>query len=241
VNKEKSNWIWWVLSPIYKCAERKKTRIKEKKDIGDEEKKKEIGLLIQELNFHYLCISIFLCVLVQLVVTIGECQPFKGWYNSPYKDIYGTLVIVFSWFYLFSRANEIFKAFLNDAVCKLDRDESTNSLKYGERLKLALNSYIELILLFAMVYFLSPSDFFCFKESHNFHSIFEAIYFSGVTITTLGYGDITPINLFIQLTTIYEVLVGFSLIIVSFAVYSNLAIAEQKCNNQKTCGSRFWR
>jgi len=229
VNKEKSSWIWWVLSPTYKYAELEKSRITDEKDIKDEEKKKKISLLIKKLNIRYLYLSIFLCVLVQLVVTLGECQPFKGWYNSPsYKDIYSILVIVFSWFYLFSRTNEIFKAFLHDAVCKLNYDPSISSLKYGERLKLAFNSYIELILLFAMVYFLSPSEFF--KGCYKFSSIFEAIYFSGITITTLGYGDITPTNFVIQITTVYEVLVGFSLIIVSFAVYSNLAISEQKCN-----------
>ncbi len=52
--------------------------------------------------------------------------------------------------------------------------------------------------------------------------IFETVYFSGVTITTLGYGDISPSHIVPQLLTVFEVICGFSLLIVSFTIYTGL-------------------
>lgn len=53
-------------------------------------------------------------------------------------------------------------------------------------------------------------------------NIIESLYFSGVTITTLGYGDIHPIHPIPQLLTVFEVMCGFSLLVVSFAIYTGL-------------------
>ena len=134
------------------------------------------------------------------------------------------MIVLVVWSFLLSRAIEITKAFLGDAIDKLNGDLPNSDLKYGERLKLALTSYIELIINFGTLYFLMPVCFF--KDFYKFNSVLEAIYFSGVTITTVGYGDISPSIWFLQFLTVFEVLSGFSLIVVCFTIYSSLALSR---------------
>lgn len=64
------------------------------------------------------------------------------------------------------------------------------NLKTEKKLQLVLLLYLFLALLFAWVYYENPASFnVCSKISFP-----QAIYFSFVTITTLGYGDISPVN-----------------------------------------------
>ena len=47
-------------------------------------------------------------------------------------------------------------------------------------------------------------------------SVFDSIYFSFVTITTLGYGDIIPLYDIAKIITICEVATGFIFIVLVF-------------------------
>jgi voltage-gated potassium channel len=47
----------------------------------------------------------------------------------------------------------------------------------------------------------------------------DAIYFSGVTLATLGYGDISPVHPFSKLLSVYEVLAGLLIVVISLALY----------------------
>ncbi|WP_429138702.1 potassium channel family protein [Aeromonas allosaccharophila] len=89
-------------------------------------------------------------------------------------------------------------------------------LKNHDRLVLSFRSYFELVINFSIIYSLLPGIFWKGGGSLN---IIEAMYFSGVTITTLGYGDISPENWFSQFLSVFEVLCGFSLIVVCLAIY----------------------
>ena len=77
--------------------------------------------------------------------------------------------------------------------------------------------YLALIPIYATVYFLFPS---IIGEERTY---IECIYFSTVTITTLGYGDITPIGAIGQLVTASESLLG----VVSIGLFLN-AIASAR-------------
>ena len=121
---------------------------------------------------------------------------------------------------LFSRCNEIFFAFLKDAINKLSDKPPGSDLTNGNRVALALKSYLELVINFALIYFLFPVEN-GWECGNSPDDILSALYFSGVTITTLGYGDYTPTHWFLQLTTVYEVFCGFILLIVSFAIYAS--------------------
>ena len=74
-------------------------------------------------------------------------------------------------------------------------------------LMLLLINYFEMIIGFALLYVYSSSiagyDMIAINNS------WKALYFSIVTITTLGYGDITPINTTGEILVTIETLMGF--------------------------------
>lgn len=94
---------------------------------------------------------------------------------------------------------------------------SGRDIKNADRLILSFRSYFELIINFAIIY--SLVNGIHWGEGKPSLNIIDALYFSGVTITTLGYGDISPEHWFSQFLAVFEVLCGFSLIVVCFAVY----------------------
>jgi len=136
---------------------------------------------------------------------------------------------------LLSRCSEILYAFLIDAYDKISASGKSSNLtlpsakawwhleidnepiQMHHRMVLALRSYIELILNFSVLYFLLPIE--QWKELKAPLTIIDTLYFSGVTITTLGYGDITPTGWFPKFLSVYEVFCGFTLLVVCFAVY----------------------
>ncbi len=124
----------------------------------------------------------------------------------------------------------MFVAFLKDAVSHLQPKKHASSLKYYERIPLAAKSYLELIILYGVLafilhYFYQTLSCGASDPSCCDITVWQTIYYSGVTITTLGYGDISPIDWSAQLLAIYEVINGFSLIVVSFTVYVSRSIA----------------
>lgn len=134
-------------------------------------------------------------------------------------------------YYIWSRAYEILIAFIRDALDKTKpRKKPQSNLPPNKRIELALKSYLELILIFGVAYWLMPQEWW--KEPNGPQSIWEAVYYSGVTITTLGYGDITPKFFVAQIFSVFEVLCGFSLLVVSFAIYVGLPWPEPPESNE---------
>jgi len=115
-----------------------------------------------------------------------------------------------------SRSNEIFISFIQDAIDKTSNKKDRSTLTYSDRIALSLRSYVELIFNYAAMYLIMPKQYF---GSGQVRDVIDAIYFSGVTITTLGYGDISPKEWAPKLLVVHEVLCGFTLLIVSFAIY----------------------
>tara|TARA_Y100000758_G_C15926967_1_gene377272 strand:- start:16 stop:720 length:705 start_codon:yes stop_codon:yes gene_type:complete len=232
MQKKETSCAWWLVTPTYKYAEYNKNALIEKGASST-----ELSSALKKYNMRYFISSLTICLAVQLL-SILEFQlfPVFGFESQPViKYIYWFMIVLVVWSFLLSRAIEITKAFLGDAIDKLNGDLPNSDLKYGERLKLALTSYIELIINFGTLYFLMPVCFF--KDSYKFNSVLEAIYFSGVTITTVGYGDISPSIWFLQFLTVFEVLSGFSLIVVCFTIYSSLALSRSPVC--KICGRKL--
>lgn len=194
--------------------------------------------VIRLLNWFYFLLAI-LSVLAILTIEITL--------DIGLRELLSSNLIIAIWsMYLLSRCSEIYAAFLRDALDKVSGKESKgrgkwwprplvkmknmtfshqwisrrvkgSSLQNHDRLALSFRSYFELIVNFAILYLLTPATFW--KDCKNPEGIWESGYFSGVTITTLGYGDITPVHWFPQFLTVFEVLCGFALIVVCFAVY----------------------
>jgi voltage-gated potassium channel len=122
------------------------------------------------------------------------------------------------------RMNEIFYAFYQDAIERLSGSTPHTKLTPAQRIKLAMRSYLSLTLNFAFVSFFMPSTFYdpCFTNFHN------ALYFSGVTITTLGYGDIKPVHAISKFFAVYEVFSGVLLVVVAIGVYIS-GLSSKNC------------
>ena len=60
----------------------------------------------------------------------------------------------------------------------------------------------------------------------------DAVYFSVITITTVGYGDIHPTNDITKIFTIFYVLLGVGIIAASLNILVRIA-AQKRLNNQK--------
>lgn len=205
-----------LLSPtcalVYCC--KRSARKKTKKKF---ERQKAVGALIRKFHTSYLVVASVLALVCLVLSVVG----YSTEYGNPYFAFFAALV----WIYSISRANEIFYAFIGDAITKVKFKNNRSDLRFGDRIRLALWSYLELVVNFASLYYVMPADWF--KES--LENYWQALYFSGVTITTLGYGDYAPKCWVSQLLSVYEVFCGFSLLIVSFTVYVSRGTSEKRC------------
>jgi hypothetical protein len=69
---------------------------------------------------------------------------------------------------------------------------------------------------YALVYYAGmDGETFSFSNSGLQPSFMEAMYFSGVTIATLGLGDVTPLSPLYQAIAVSEALVGFGILTLS--------------------------
>lgn len=100
-----------------------------------------------------------------------------------------------------------------------------------------MRSYIELILLYGILQFilsfgafdiLQPKSLHCQLNKDLWDNAWDTIYFSGVTMATIGYGDLSPKCGISQFLAIYEVINGFVLIVVSFTIYVSRSIVEEE-------------
>ena len=189
--------LFALLSPTWALADNLKPKDKFKR-----------AIVIKKLNSLYLWIS------VVSVIGVLVYQKFWVFPDKACLNIALPYIVIFPWsYFLLSRCNEIFWAFLRDAFDQLDEKDNPNStLTYKDKLKLSLKSYLELIINFSLLYALLPSTKEFWSNGKAPTEISCALYFSGVTITTLGYGDISPQHWYPQFLTIYEVFCGFILL-----------------------------
>ncbi|WP_294344504.1 ion channel [Prosthecochloris sp.] len=73
------------------------------------------------------------------------------------------------------------------------------------------------ILFFGLLYFLIPGAI-------SQHGILNSVYFSFVTFTTLGFGDITPVSMVAKLLVIVEVVMGYIMLGLLVAIVSRRVI-----------------
>jgi voltage-gated potassium channel len=199
-----------ILSPTLVFAKYKKSKVSH-----DPER---VRLLLISFNWRYFCGTL---LLVPLVCLLGR------------TSCAGAIMIpVFA--YSLSRVNEIFIAFIEDASSHLRPRPRSSTLKYYERIPLAMRSYIELIILYGFIALSLEYWFDGLSRGTDAEdcivTAWESIYFSGVTITTLGYGELTPRHWLSQFFSVYEVLNGFTLIVVSFTVYVSKSIDAKEAD-----------
>ena len=119
---------------------------------------------------------------------------------------------------LLSRCIEVFVAFYRDAMAKLKSRPSDSNLSPAQRVNLALASYAEIILDFALLYSFFPQT--AWQCGHRPSSMVVLISYSATTITTSGGGALQAEHWSLQTVTAFEIFTGVILLIVCFAVYA---------------------
>ena len=97
--------------------------------------------------------------------------------------------------------------------------------------------YILLALLWAIIFMLieilSPGSFSGISSDLKHHKFSEFLYFSIVTLTTLGYGDVTPISPFARMVALLETIVGvFYIAILVATLVGNLITTKMQSSNE---------
>jgi len=91
-------------------------------------------------------------------------------------------------------------------------------------------SYGFTIYYFAFIYFvvhrLSPASFEGMKATTPIGTLWAFIYYSVVTITTLGYGDIVPGTPIAQAATVIELFAGFFFVVFLFSAFVSYQISK---------------
>jgi len=118
-----------------------------------------------------------------------------------------------------SRCNEIVCALLHDVGRELDFAKSSTALTTGQRVKMAMRSYMGLLINFGEIYYLLPRLFPAAFFDPPLKNFVDALYFSGITIATVGYGDIKPDHVVTKLLVLYELFSGLLLVVVALSVY----------------------
>ena len=81
-----------------------------------------------------------------------------------------------------------------------------------------------------LLYTISPNSFNLGPQKSFEESVVVAVYFSFVTITTLGYGDIIPISPIARMLSVMEALIGQLYLIVMVARLVALNCTQSKEN-----------
>lgn len=195
-------YIGWLISPTRRWVEAHKDGAASAQDKGDVLRRfSKVSCNVEVL------LAFLLCVLTPTLP--------KTWM------LVGTWLVIW---YAVSRIYEIIFAFYGDAVRQLKSEPRTSNLLHMERVFMAIKSYFGLIVCFAALYYFIPIDMFetTVNEPKNLNDSiggFEALYFSTVTITTLGYGDIQPVEWPSRLLVMLQTVSGLFLLVVSVACY----------------------
>lgn len=171
--------------------------------------------MIAKWNKAFLGLAALLCAVTFLTGRFG----LKSGYAA-----FAIEVVVF--FTAWTRCNETVIAFGRDAWDKLDRRHRSNVfLPAKARLVFVIQSYAEIFLWFGLVACYLPSNMY----NANIHlDILTAIYFSGATISTLGYGDIVPVHWISRFISLYEVFSGLFLIAGAITIYLSQSLDSAK-------------
>lgn len=170
---------------------------------------------------------------VEYILRLYSCQSTRGYALSFYGliDLFSILptYIAFLWpggvYLIVIRILRVLRIF---RILKLMRymGEATLLMRalIGARRKIFvfLYSLLTLIIIFGCLMFLVEGP------ENGFESIPHSIYWAIVTITTVGYGDITPHTVLGQFIAATSMILGYAIIAVPFGIVSSEIITEQQ-------------
>ena len=193
-----------------------------------------------KISYLFHCLSFLLAILIVGILLVLVLPDFSVY------SLHGNLSPLFLWLwatFLIARCNHIFYGRLLDALVHIKpiRNKSSKirhstyfpwlknflskwlssaaseTTEIHRKLTMTLRNYVELVLNFSLLYLMFPASFW--KNNNPPKNIAESIYYSSVTVTTLGYGDISPTHWLPQFLVVFEVFSGFVLVFVCFSIY----------------------
>lgn len=146
-----------------------------------------------------------------------------------------TYVLVGAAVLAFWRINELVIAFFKDSIEKLEMGKSRLKLKRDQLISLLIFGYLEVICQFGISHFCVDKLYERYSHpcayTKSFLTAFDAAYFSGITITTTGFGDFAPSRSIARAATVYEAVVGIILIAMSLAAYLSFTRLEAQAKD----------
>jgi hypothetical protein len=100
-----------------------------------------------------------------------------------------------------------------------------NGKIYKITLDLLKNRSIRTVFFILLLVILIGTIFYTVVEGW---SIFDSLYFTIITLTTVGFGDLVPSSTFSKMFTMFYVLVGVGLMIGFFTVIAEYIIRKEK-------------
>ncbi|MFY0676294.1 MAG: two pore domain potassium channel family protein [Neptuniibacter sp.] len=151
----------------------------------------------------------------------------------------------------FKVANAIFKIFFIFLLNKLkfsDRVSSLNNLNemLGFKFFFLFLPYVVMGVIFAgiwcLIYMIDHSSINSFNED-NAITVFEAVYFSFVTMTTLGYGEVTPNSWLAKWVVIWQSAYGifYMAVVVGLSIGYSLSLAKFATEKSKPSNEPFYK
>lgn len=176
------------------------------------------SIVIVGLNLGYLAVAI--CTIVALIASRTDARllHISGW------------SIACAWaYFLWSRCIEVLIAFHRDALDRLKGRRTGSDLTGPWRVSLALNSYLELVIDFALLYVLLPAD--TWKKAPG--TFTDALWISASTITTSGSAGFEALKWPPQVLSTLEIFAGVILLVVCFTLYSGGAVNSSRRAKRK--------
>lgn len=195
------------LSPDYSISLYYKNRLKKEVKYNQADKIKQILTRFNYTNLLYTMLVFILFYFYYFFIIKGRTS-----FEYTTGNVFLNMFILYR---TIARSMEITYAFYNDV--KSSKKNST--LKSNQRIQLAVNSYIELILLFSMAYQITGAFSYDTLKDNIIRS-FGIMTFTDIDLTYYNYlGKYIPIGLGIRILMILQIISSITLVVFSIAKY----------------------
>jgi len=137
-------------------------------------------------------------------------------------------------YYGYSRIVEIYIAFAKDLRDRSNGEYPTTNLRKIDRIRMAWFSFIGLIINYSLVFWSQPIFEIQTSCKVPVSRYFEILYYSCISICTVGYGEIAPATTAARFLTMIEVLSGAIMISTIIGMYLSAPNDEPINRNNTT-------
>lgn len=115
----------------------------------------------------------------------------------------------------------------------LEESETLTTALYASRRKIAV--FISVVL--AVVLIMGTVMYLVEGEENGFNSIPRGVYWAIVTLTTVGYGDVTPHTVLGRILACFIMIMGYGILAVPTGIFSMELLQASQAKGARTCGN----